>query len=250
VTDQPRKLAESGARTTTYIPAWAAQLIREAREDIAEIKPWFVHSLADQLGAAQAEIEQLRRDQATQSTRLGQFADGSADLDADYQEARRRLTEAEADRDALRVEVAAFKTRPPGCRCDLWPRGYCRQGCPSENAGVDVEKLRRIQAELRRSQEREFALIGERKSLLDRLERQAKWLAWPQYGQIGSAAALRRALVEACDIGLSWSGSDTADGRRLRDLKDLAPRSNEDLAQMEAAREQTPAVGPYKAGDP
>lgn len=115
---------------------------------------------------------------------------------------------------------------------------------------VDVEKLRRIQAELRKHQERELVLIAERDSLRDRLERQAKWLAWPQYGEIGAAAALRRAVIEACDIGLSWSGSDTVDGRRLRDLKDFALRSNEDLAQEEAAREQPRGVGPYKAGDP
>jgi hypothetical protein len=101
---------------------------------------------------------------------------------------------------------------------------------------VDVESYRRLQAELRHAQERELALVAERASLTDRLERQAKWLSWPQYGEIGAAAALRRALFEACSIGLSWSGADTADGRRLHDLHALGELSNGDLAVREAAR--------------
>ncbi len=38
--------------------------------------------------------------------------------------------------------------KPPGCACDLWQRGYCRQGCPGEKslhdpARVEVRALRR-----------------------------------------------------------------------------------------------------------
>ena len=100
---------------------------------------------------------------------------------------------------------------------------------------VDVEAVRRLQAELRRSQERELALVGERTELRERLERQSAWLSWPQYGEIGAATALRRALLEACGIGLSWTGADTADGRRLRALHDVATQSNGDLARAETA---------------
>jgi len=103
----------------------------------------------------------------------------------------------------------------------------------------DVEAIRRLQAELRRAQESELELIAERASLRARLEKQTAWLSWPQYGEIGAATALRRALAEACGIGLSWTGSDTDDGRRLQALHDLAAtKSNADLAVEEAARKE------------
>jgi hypothetical protein len=110
--------------------------------------------------------------------------------------------------------------------------------CQDEQCYVAAinEVHRRVQAELRRSQERELALTEENAKLTARLERQAAWLSWPQYGEIAAAAALRRALLEACGIGLAWTGGDTSDGRRLRVLCDLATRANEDLAVEEAAR--------------
>lgn len=33
---------------------------------------------------------------------------------------------------------AANVERPAGCRCDLWTRGHCRQGCPSEATERDT----------------------------------------------------------------------------------------------------------------
>lgn len=308
--------------TTPYDPALSAQLATELLEDSAETNdeaPFMWSS-----GAARRAGEQLRAAIA-EVARLKNLAVVVVDGHWDEVIAERDALRAEVDQLQIALKLASASVeRPSGCRCDLWPRGYCRQGCPSENAElkaslsrlaaleqelmayrplygfaevwaaenepqhtdgerklaqaildcrtklrslsasktededaaadeksrVSTENLRRIQAELRRAQERELAFIEERASLRDRLERQAKWLAWPQYGEIGAAAALRRAVVEACDIGLSWSGSDTVDGRRLRNLKDFALRSNEDLAQEEAARKQDRGVGPYRAGDP
>ncbi len=125
-------------------------------------------------------------------------------------------------------------------RPEIWKRG--------ESSLVTVEAFRRIQAELRRSQERELAIVGERTRLVARLERQATWLSWPQYGEIGAAAALRRALLEACGIGLSWTSGDTVDGRRLRALHDLAVQSNGALAREESKRDETaPRISPEAA---
>lgn len=57
----------------------------------------------------------------------------------------------ELEREAQRyawATPAANVTRPAGCRCDLWPRGYCREGCPSgdttrDRLASECEALRR-----------------------------------------------------------------------------------------------------------
>lgn len=69
---------------------------------------------------------------------------------------------------------AANVTRPAGCRCDLWPRGYCRDGCPSSDTTRDrlsarVAELERLLGEaltIARQHSEACGHVGNRESSL------------------------------------------------------------------------------------
>lgn len=83
--------------------------------------------------------------------------------------ARVEELERQAERFAWAVP-ANNTTRPAGCRCDLWPRGHCREGCPSG----EVARLR--------------ALLGEACDIADN--------AQPKHAQIRARIAEIRREVE------------------------------------------------------
>lgn len=108
----------------------------------------FVIAARTALPAALDEVERLTRERDAYRT-------DAENLHREGGPARRELrllkaehAKATSDRDRLAAEAqryawatpAANVTRPDGCRCDLWPRGHCREGCPSG----EVARLRAL----------------------------------------------------------------------------------------------------------
>lgn len=108
----------------------------------------FIAAARAALPAALDEVERLRKERDAHRT-------DAENLHREGGPARRELrllkaehAKATSDRDRLAAEAqryawatpAANVTRPDGCRCDLWPRGHCREGCPSG----EVARLRAL----------------------------------------------------------------------------------------------------------
>ena len=81
------------------------------------------------------------------------------------------------------------RTRPLGCQCDLWPRGYHRGGCPGELVAT---------------------LLAERDDLVARLAAAEKHIArhWPARGSmIGDMTKREELEHDVCEAAKEWRPS-------------------------------------------